>query len=438
MLAMAIPVIIATIVQSTNSLIDALWVSLLGPEEIAAVGLVFPLYFITIGIGEGIGIGASSLISRRIGNGDRRRAEHSASQAFVLSLIVSIIATAILLPLLEPTLVLMGAGSILGVCLDYSVPLFIGTVFTVHLGVMSAILRSEGASKRSMSCEVLGAALNMVFDPLFMFGFGWGIAGDAWATVAATFCGLMLTFYWYFIKKDCYLLIYLRGFRFDRAVDRIILSVGIPAIFETVVTSFASMAINMVLIGSLGSDSVATFSTAWRIVQLMEIPMLGIAAAIVPVCAAAYGMMRLDKVDESFYFGLIFGAAMTLLIGASVALFADQIAYAFTSTDEEAHLRAGVATFLRIAAIFTPFSALGTIASSLFQAFGKGMYSLAIIAMINLAEIPVCYVQVMLGQGLYPVYWGICITEIIGGLIGTAWALLSLRLVNRTQAACYS
>lgn len=430
-LAMAIPIAIAMIAQSINNLVDAVWVGLISADGLAAVGLVFPLFFILIGFGNGIGIGASSLISRRIGAGDRRGANRAAAQAFMLSIAVSAALTVCLVGSLPYVMALFGSGEVLRLSLQYSYPLFICTFVAVHVSVMSALLRSEGAAKRSMIIQLIGAGLNVVLNPIFIFACGFGIAGSALATVCAMTAGMLVSFYWYFRKKDTYLNLTLRGFRFSWPEIRLILKVGLPAAVELIVVSISVMLMNIILIAADGEDGVAIYSTSWRLLQMIQIPMMGIGSALVPVAAAAYGMRRMEKVSSAYWYAAELAVGLTIVLAAIEAVFTAQIAWLFTMTPDTARLEPGIVEFMRIAALFLPFSALFFVSSSLFQAFGLGLRSLIVTLVTNLLQIPFCYAQVLMGGGLDAVFWGVCATEIAGALFSFVWAVHTMRKISR-------
>ena len=430
-LSMAIPLILAMAAQNVNNLIDAIWVTDLGADALAAVGLVFPIFFIMIAVGNGIGIGATAVISRYIGAGKRDYANRSATQAFILSLVTSALTTIVLLILFVPIMRFMGAeGNVLECCKSYGYPIVICTVIAVHVGVMSSLFRAEGAAKRSMTCQIIGAGLNIVLDPLFMFVFGWGLAGAAWATVVSMLAGMSVFFYWLFIKKDTYLELNFRGFKFDRKIIGPILHVGIPASIGMMIASIAMILMDNIIIVAGGSDGVASYTASWRIIQMEMLPMMGISDAIVPVCAAAFGMRRGDKIASAFWYSFTLAIGITLVLSLIVALTANYVAVLFSYSEDTIRLREDISQLLRIAAIFLPFSASGFIATSLFQSLGMGGRALVTSLVINVLQIPCCFILVNAGGGMNAVYWGICITEIAGALVSVAWAILTMRKVG--------
>ena len=283
-LAMSVPLIIAMIAQSANNLIDAVWVAGLGPDALAAVGFIFPLFFILIGIGNGVGIGASSAIARHIGRGDKVGVDSTATQSIVLITIFGALMTVFMLVFQRDLLVMMGTDHTIDLCVEYGTPIFAMTLLFFFNGLLSNLLRSEGAAKRAMVTQVLAAVINIILDPFFIYdyGLGMGMAGAAWATIVAVAISFTLIFFWFF-KRDTYIKISVKHVRLEKATVYDILRVGIPASLEMIVMSLFSIVVNLIIVMSdRGTDGLAIFSSTWRIVQMLMIPNMAIGGAVVP------------------------------------------------------------------------------------------------------------------------------------------------------------
>ncbi|MDR1691006.1 MAG: MATE family efflux transporter [Candidatus Methanoplasma sp.] len=433
-LAMAIPISIAMIAQSANNLIDAMWVAGLGTDALAAVGIVFPLFFIVIGISNGIGVGAASAISKRIGAGMKSEADNTASHSIVLILIASAIMTVALIIFLEPFLRAMGTGaaeSTIQECINYAMPMSLFTFVFMIVGVLSSILRSEGSAKRSMYILILAAVINMVLDPFFIYdyGLGWGMAGAAIATVLATAVSMVIIFYWYFIKKDLFLKFRFKGFKFDPVIIKDIFKVGLPASVQMIILSVVSIFMNLIILQVGGDDGVAIYSSDWRVINVLAIPLMGIATGLVPVCAAAYGARRYDKIKTAYTYSIKISVLSMVLISAVTAVFAPQILTVFTYDPSTEYLNAGLTEFMRIACVFLPFMALGMVAESLFQALGMGVKSLLSSIFRNFLMLPVCYFAIMVTSDLTVIWWGLTVSEIVSALIVAAWSFMIIKVI---------
>ncbi len=434
MLAMAIPIIIAMLVQNANNLIDSVWVAGLGANALAAVGLVFPIFFIMISVGNGIGIGSSSAIARFLGMGDKESADRTAAQAVVLGVIGSIILAALLFTFREQIFIAMGAGDALQDCIDYATPIFLTCPLGILNGIMTNLLRSEGASRRSMYSQILAAVINIILDPFFIYdyGLGLGLAGAAWATALSFLFSLALISFWYWGRKSTYLRIRLKGFRFDKKLDFAIFRVGIPASIEMIVISVSSMLLNVIVIGVADTDGVAIFSSSWRIVQFAMIPIMGIGSAVVPVCAAAFGMKKYENIRTAYWYAI---SVITLIVLVEVILLeiaAEQVVTIFTYADDTVGLRADMAYGVRISGIFILFVPCGFVSSGFFQSLGMGTKSLISSIFRNFLSLPICYFFATSMEGIWI---GVAAAEIIGTAVMFVWALMILRYV---MAGSYS
>jgi len=430
-LAMAVPTVVALTAQAVNNLINAVWVAGLGSDAMAAVGIVFSIYFILIGIGNGIGIGAASLISKYIGNDDKKNADNAASQAVVLIIIIGAVVTPMLLLSLGPILTAISKPSILNECTEYAFPIVLMGIIFFLTGVISSIMRGEGAAKRSMYILIFAAGLNAVLDPFFIYdiGLGWGLAGAAWAVVIAESVALTIMVYWYFVRKNLFLKFRFKGFRFNREIIKKIVHVGLPAASEFFAVSIAVMVVNVILMGTaIHTDAVAIYSSDWRLIQVLVIPLMGISISVVPVCAAAYGARRIDKIREAYFFSLKISAATMLVIASLTAIFAGQITTLFSYGEAE-HLRGGLTEFLRIACAFIPFMVFGVVSSSLFQALGLGLRSFVSTVFRNAIIIPAAYFAMTYGS-LTTVWWATSAAEITGCVVVGIWCFATLRALT--------
>ena len=434
MMAMAIPIIIALLVQNANNLIDSVWVAGLGPNALAAVGLVFPIFFIMISIGNGIGVGSSSAIARFLGMDDKESADRTAAQAVVLGIIGSVLLAIILFVFREQIFTALGAGDALQDCLDYATPIFLTCPLGILNGIMANLLRSEGASRRSMYSQILAAVINMSLDPFFIYdyGLGLGLAGAAWATALSFLFSLLLICYWYFVGKSTFLKISLRGFRFEPELDKAIFRVGIPASMEMIVISVSSMILNVVIIGVASTDGVAVFSSSWRIIQFAMIPIMGIGSAVVPVCAAAFGMRKYENIRTAYWYSIKIITFIVVMEALLLALAAEQVVTIFTYSDDTAMLREDMAFGVRVSCIFLIFVPWGFVSAGLFQALGMGTKSLIATVVRNFLSIPLCY---FIATDMSSFWYGICISEILGTALIVVWGLLILRYL---MAGSYS
>ena len=433
--AMAWPIFVAMFLLTMYNIVDAIWVAGIGSDALAAVGFVTPVFLIVIGFGNGLGAGVTSVISRRIGSKDKKGADSAAIHSLILALVFSVIFTLLLVPLAEPVLLMLGAGDVIGLTLAYGNVIFLGTVFFMFTNISYAIFRAEGDTKRTMYAMAVSAVLNMVLDPVFIYYLGMGIAGAAVATILSVAVVSLIILYWFFMKKDTYIRFSWKDFSPDLGIVKNILSVGIPASLEFVIMSALMMILNGMLVIVGGTDSVAVYSTGWRVVMFALIPLIAIATSLVAVAGAAYGGRFYSKMNESYYYSLKLGFIISAFTAVLTWIFAPQIALIFTYSGESAHLAPAIVAFLQTMCFFYLFVPPGMMSGSVFQAVGKGMNSLVIHLFRNLFFIAVFawVFGFVLDLGETGIWWGIVAGDIAGGIFGYLWASIYLRRILKYE-----
>jgi putative MATE family efflux protein len=418
------PMIAAMLLMSTYNIVNAIWVAGLGSDALAAVGFVTPLFMILIGLSNGLGAGAASVISRRIGAKDKAGADNAAVHAILITLILSALLTIPLILLTGPIVVLFGAGDTAGLATAYGQVIFLGMGLILFTNISYAILRAEGDARRAM--YVMGAAsiLNIIIDPILIYTLGMGIAGAAWGMVISLVIVSGVLLYWFYGKKDTYITLSMKNFSWERKTIFDILGVGLPASVEFFLMSILAIFINGLLVLTAGTDAVAVYTAGWRVIFFAIIPMIAIATAVISVAGASYGARKFDRIRTIHTFSITLGVIIAIVISIITYFFAPQIATIFTYSPDSAHLAPGIAAFLAIMCLFYPFVPPGVMSGAVFQATGKGMTSLVITVLRNLVFIAVfAYLfGIVLGWGEHGVWWGIVAGDILGGTVAFVWA----------------
>ena len=430
-IALAIPIRVALFFQQLNNIVDSLWVAGLGGSAMGALGIVYPIYTILIGIGNGLGIGVGAAIARNIGQKNHADANRSAAQGVVITAVVSLVLTPVLLLTAEQTMVLMGAGDTLGDCLEYAYPIYLSSFFVILSGVMSGMLRGEGAAKRSMAIQVVGALVNIVLDPVLIYGLDMGVAGAAWATVIAFVVSCAMASFWYLRSREMYITIRRSDYRPDARVCRGILSVGGPEALELSIMYLFNIFLNYMVIECGGTDMVGLYSTGWRVANFILIIAQSMGGAMVAVCAAEYGMRRFDMIWDAFRFSVGRSVVWTIVLSVVLALGSGLLASVFTVSDDLAYLHDETARMFLFFALFLPVMSLVYTGSSLMQSIDKAsgamVNSLARNVIMSLAFLAA---TVTFGT-LTSLWWAMALSEILGGVMMGAHAWLVLR---RTEA----
>lgn len=375
---LAYPIIGSLLLVMLNNIIDSVWVAGLGSDPLAAIGYITPLFMILVGVGNGIGAGANSLISRFIGAKDKKGADSATAHSLILSIVISIAFMVIFLIILDPILKIMGAAEVLDYCKQYGVVLFIWTFALVMPTIIGGIFRAEGDVNRATIPLAVTAIANMILDPIFIYTLNQGIAGAAMATGIAGFICLLMQIYWIYVKKNTYLSYSLKNFKNNMKMYLDILTVGIPASLEQLIMSVLAIVVNFLLTIVAGTTAVAVYTAGWRIISVGIIPAVGVGTAAVTVAGVAYGARNYDKIKTTVRYAVKIGFIVSLITCLLIHFFAGQIAYIFSYSSTSAALAPLITDFLKIMCLFVLFVPFGATAGNVFQGLGKGTISLVL------------------------------------------------------------
>ena len=437
---LALPMMLSMLLIMLYNLADSVWVAGLGADALAAIGFITPLFMVLIGLGNGIGAGANSLIARNIGAGKYDDANNAGLHGIVLSIIVSVIFTLLIEGFMVPILQFMGAGDTIGYAMDYSYIVF-GFLFVfVYSGVASAIFRSEGDMRRATIAIAVTAIMNIILDPVFIYVLDLGISGAAWATVLSASLSCLVMSYWIWGKKDLYLDLSLKNFNYSSRLMIDTLQVAIPSTLENIVFSALAIIINSMLVLAAGTTAVAVYTASMRIVQLCMIPLLGLGTAVLTVAGVAYGAHNHVNLKTAHSYSIKVGFAISILLGAIMYIFSAQIATLFAYTSASAALAPQIASALTVLTLFVLAIPHGMMSSMMFQGVGKGSYSLLITLLRSLILESVfaymfCF---MFGWGVTGIYAGVVFGCFVGGTVGYIWAKFFIRKFKQISIRKYT
>ncbi|MBE6491274.1 MAG: MATE family efflux transporter [Methanobrevibacter sp.] len=423
---LALPMMLSMLLIMLYNIADSIWVAGLGADALAAVGFITPLFMVLVGLGNGIGAGANSLIARYIGAGNRDQANNAGLHGILLAIIVSVIFTIIIEVFMVPILQMMGAGSTIQYAMDYSYIIF-GFLFVfVYSGVASAIFRSEGDMRRATIAIAVTAIMNIILDPIFIYVLNFGISGAAWATVFSAILSCLVMSYWIWGKKDLYLDLTLKNFKYSTKMIIDNLQVAIPSTLESLVFSILAIIINSMLVMAADTTAVAVYTASMRIVQLAMIPLIGLGTAVLTVAGVAYGARNYQNLKTSHSYAIKLGFAISIALGAVMFVFSSPIATMFSYTEASAALSPQIAQAISVLSLFVLAIPHGMMSSMVFQGVGKGTYSLLITLLRSLIlESVFAYLFCFIfGWGLTGIYAGVVFGCFVGGTVGYIWAKL--------------
>lgn len=434
---LAIPMIIAMGVQTLYNIVDAIWVSGISQQALAGIGFYFPFLMVSVALSVGFGTGGGAALARRIGRQDRHGASGVASLTIFIIVGLSLIFSIVFLSLSEPIFSALGAGQSLADTLSYANVMFAGSILFFFSNGANSILRSEGDANRAMLAMVIGAFLNIVLDPFFIyspedvlffglklpFGLNLGVAGAAYATLLSMAVSSALLFYWLILEKKTYVKIRL-GELSDPAYLKDILRVGVPASLTQLSISLMMVFITFILTFLAHDQSIAVFTTGWRIVMIAILPLVGMATAVISVSGAAYGAGEFQKLNIANVHAYKIGFLLEMVIAILTFIFAPQITSIFTWSEGTAHLKEPIIEFLRIACFFFPAFMGSEVSAAMFQGTGRGKSALLITLLRTIILIipSIALFAFVFNMGVKGVYFGILTANWIAGIVGFIWA----------------
>ena len=241
----ALPAIVGTMVNATYNIVDRVFIGQgVGALAISGLAVTFPVMNLVAALGMLVGAGASSRISINLGKRDPERAEKILGNSFLLTIVLNLIFITLLMIFLEPILMAFGASEeTYPYARDYLQIILPGNIFVTMTYSFNSMMRASGYPQKAMYTMLIGAALNIILDPIFIFVFGMGIAGVAWATVISMFIGMLFVMY-HFTRKTTTLRLRKKNIRFEKDILIAIVSIGLSPFFMQVAASGVAVLMN--------------------------------------------------------------------------------------------------------------------------------------------------------------------------------------------------
>lgn len=413
---LAYPIGIGMVVQALYNLVDTAFVGRLGAESIAALTFAFPLFFMIVGIGSGMGVGINSLISRCVGCKDHNEAENAAMHGLIFSLVLGVLFMILGYIFLDPLISLLGAvGSVKELSKQYLGIALLGLFCTFPVFAFNSIFSAQGDTKTPM--YIMGGALliNIILDPIFIYTLGFGVAGAAIATVIGFSTGAIAFLILMHTKSHLKL-------RLHRASGKIfheIISIGIPASLMTVVMAIYVIIINR-LMAHFGTAYVASFGISWRLESLATMPVMALSIASLTLCGMFFGAKRFDLIKKTIWHTIKISVIITSVMGLLFFLLPSVFLRIFTPDAELLNIGAN---YLRVVVFSFPAFAISIIISKVLQGLGEGIPGLIInIVRIIVVAVPLAYFFVYIsGYNYLSIALAMVISAAISNLIAFAF-----------------
>ncbi len=392
---MSLPAMFSMLIQALYNVVDSYFVSLVSENALTAVSLAFPIQMLVIAVGAGTAIGLNSLISRRLGAGDREAASSAATHGLLLAVLSWIVFAIAGIFFSRSIITSFGAdANVTDMAVSY-----LSIVLTYSIGVFVEInlektLQATGDMIYPMFFQLSGAVINIILDPILIFGLlgfpAMGVAGAAAATVSAQIISMIFALIVIFVKKH-QVRISLKGFRFDGKTVVEIYRVGVPSIIMQSISSLLNMALNGILI-TFSQTAVAVLGVYYKLQSFIFMPVFGLTHGLMPIMGFNFGAKNKKRLMDCLKIGLIIAA---VIMSAGMILFwsiPEQLLSIFNSSGSQELYNIGIPALRTISLCFIP-AALGITFSTVFSALGFGTRSL-VISLIRqlLAILPMAYV----------------------------------------------
>ena len=373
----SLPAIVGTMVHATYNIVDRIYLGhAVGHLGIAATTVSFPLMLILMAFGMLIAHGANSLISIRLGEGKPDAAEWYLGQAISLLIVLSIVFMAGGLLFLKPMLRLFGAtADILPAAVDYMQIILLGTITHEISFAVNNFIRGEGSPRTAMVTMVIGAGLNLVLDPIFLFGFGWGMRGAAVATVLAQTVSATWVM-WYYLGGRSQLKIRLSRMRLQWRLVADIAGLGSPPFAMQLVGSAIMALLNTQLArygelqGPGGGDmAISAMGIIFSCNMVVFMPIIGLCMGMQPIVGYNHGALRFDRVRHCVKLAMVLATGVCLLSMVVIQVFPRQLVGLF-GTDEPRLIALG-AHGMRLYLAMLPVIGFQMIGAHYYQAVGK-------------------------------------------------------------------
>lgn len=364
----AIPAIIAMTASSLYNMVDSIFIGHgVGKMAISGLALTFPLMNLAAAFGSLVGVGAATLVSVKLGQKDYDTAKRVLGNVLVLNVIIGLTFTVLTLLFLDPILYFFGASEYtIGYARDYMQVILLGNVVThIYLG-LNAVLRSAGHPQKAMVATIATVLINTALDPLFIYGFGWGIRGAAIATIVAQIIALIWQFKLFSNKNE--LLHFHRGiFRLKRKIVTDSLAIGMAPFLMNLASCFIVILINQGLKRHGGDLAIGAFGIVNRLVFLFIMIVMGINQGMQPIAGYNFGARLYPRVTQVLKY-TICGATLVTTTGFLMGMLMPNLAVSIFTSD--ADLIRQSAEGLRIVVLFFPIVGFQMVASNFFQSIG--------------------------------------------------------------------
>lgn len=432
----AIPSVVAMLVNALYNIVDQIFIGRgVGYLGNGAANVVLLITLVTLALSLLLGDGAAAFFSLSLGAGEKDTAEKGAGNAIIMISTVSILTMVVGLLFLEPILRLFGATDILmPYALDYGYIIVLGLPFIMISTSLNSIIRADGSPRYAMASMILGALINGCLDPVFIFGFGWGIKGAAISTLIGQFISFALSISYLTRFKN--IRITKKIFKLKLSIITRICSLGISSFIDQIAFTLV-MAVNNNLIVYHGAMSIygseiplTAYGISMKVQEILFTILLGVAIGMQPIVGYNYGAKNYSRVKKTYYIAITIGTAISVFATGLFLFFPEQIMNLFGSGNDPLYMEFAKKFFQTYFLLYI-FFGFQTITGVFFQAIGKPAKAAALSLSYQLIFKILSAVILSAAIGLDGVLWSGPIADFLTFFMGLGLIIFQLRSIGK-------
>lgn len=421
----AVPAIIAMTAASLYNMVDSIFIGHgVGTMAISGLALTFPLMNLAAAFGSLVGVGASTLISVKLGQKDYDTAQRVLGNVFVLNILLGVVFTVVVMIFLDPILYFFGGSEqTISYARDYMQIILLGNVIThLYLG-LNAVLRSSGHPQKAMYATIATVVINTILDPVFIYGFGWGIRGAAIATIVAQLLSLIWLFKLFTNREE--LLHFHRGiFKLKRKIVFDSLAIGLSPFLMNLAACFIVILINQGLKKYGGDLAIGAFGIVNRLVFIIVMIVMGLNQGMQPIAGYNFGAQQYGRVNKVLKLTILYATIVTTFGFLVGVLVPDLVVSVFTSDAELVELSA---KGLRIVVMFFPIIGFQMVTSNFFQSIGMAGKAIFLSLTRQMLILLPCLLILPHFFGVAGVWYSMPISDILASLIALVMLVMQFR-----------
>ncbi|NQX63542.1 MATE family efflux transporter [Paenibacillus qinlingensis] len=421
----AVPMMLGTSMSVIYSILNAYFLGTLhNTAMLTALALTLPLFAVIMALGNLIGMGSGTFISRLLGEKKYEDVKHVSSFAFYSSLVLGLIVMAVSLPMIDSIVRSLGAtAESFAFTKDYVTIMLIGSPIVVLFFTLENIVRSEGAAITSMTGMILSVVVNIILDVLVIFVFHWGVKGVASATIISNLVAIV--FYAFHMRsKSQFLTISLKWFKATKEIVSNVFKIGVPVFIMSIFLGAMSLIFNHFLV-EYGDPAVAAFGISSRLLQFPEFILMGLCEGVVPLIAFSYTANKL-RMKHTVGFTIKVIVVLAAVFGVIVYLISDHLIGLFTNDPQLIEMGSYI---LHVTFLSLFITGMTTLFTGIFQATAQGTAAFIMSVIQGITLIPVLYLANRM-NGFHGVVWSLVIADAVAFLVG---AIMLYILRNKLQ-----